>query len=117
MDFPVLALDIAERRLRIAETLPRGAYAGDGLPALMMAGRKGGQTMRAWLREVRTENELTQAEVARRLGMSEAQYSRIENGLRKKNVDVDFIIRLADAIGIDKMALLERAVRAESSMR
>lgn len=68
--------------------------------------------MREWMKEVRTEKGLTQAELARRLGMSEAMYSRIEAGLRKKDVGVDFIIKLSEAIGIDAMALLRRAVRS-----
>ncbi len=45
------------------------------------------------LRDLREDNDLTQAQVAAYLGMKQPQYSRYERGLR--DVPTDVLIRLA----------------------
>ncbi|MDO5377751.1 MAG: helix-turn-helix transcriptional regulator [Clostridia bacterium] len=46
------------------------------------------------IRELREDHDLTQAELARRLGMKQPQYFRYEQGYR--DLPTDILIRLAD---------------------
>jgi transcriptional regulator with XRE-family HTH domain len=49
-------------------------------------------------KELRLKNNLTQAQLAKKLGMDKAQVSRIENG--KFNLTLATIIRIANALDV-----------------
>lgn len=51
--------------------------------------------MREWLYNLRTKNNMTQAQIAEKLSISEAYYSYIEKGERQKKMDVTLIAKLA----------------------
>ena len=51
--------------------------------------------MREWLRNLRIEKNMTQAEVGKRLGISESYYCLIENGDRQKNMDISILSKLS----------------------
>ncbi len=51
--------------------------------------------MRKWLKYARNQSDLTQKEMADMLGISEAYYSFIEAGKRKKRLDTTFCMKLS----------------------
>ena len=51
--------------------------------------------MRDWLERARTEKGLTQAETAKKLGISENYYFRIEKGERQKKMDITLAAKLS----------------------
>lgn len=50
---------------------------------------------RLWLKNLRKKNELTQAEMADLLGISQNFYSNIENGKRRKKLPMDMAASIA----------------------
>lgn len=50
---------------------------------------------RLWLKTLRKKNELTQAEMADLLGISQNFYSNIENGKRRKKLPMDMAASIA----------------------
>lgn len=52
-----------------------------------------------WLQELRTQNEMTQDEIAKASGVRRASYGNIENGKRHPSVPV--AKRIADVLGFD----------------
>ncbi len=56
--------------------------------------------MREYLRRLREEKSLTQAEVARRLDISESHYNLIENGKRQKNISVTLLKKLSNIFSV-----------------
>lgn len=54
--------------------------------------------MRGWLKTLRKDNNLTAAEMADRLGISESYYSLIENGERQKKMDIVLVTRIAEVL-------------------
>ena len=58
------------------------------------------------LRELREDHDLTQAQLAARLGMKQPQYFRYEQGYR--DLPTDILIRLADLYNTSTDYLLER---------
>ena len=55
---------------------------------------------RDWLKELRTANELSQAETAKKAGISQAYYASIELGIRgNKGVNVQVAKKIAKALG------------------
>lgn len=58
------------------------------------------------LRELREDHDLTQAQLAARLGMKQPQYFRYEQGYR--DLPTDILIRLADLYNTSADYLLER---------
>ena len=55
--------------------------------------------MRSYLRELREKKELSQQQLADKLGISQNYYCMIETGERQKRLDIDMARRLADALG------------------
>lgn len=51
--------------------------------------------MREWLKQKRTQNGLTMAEMAEKLDLTESYYSRIESGDRQKNMDISILRKLS----------------------
>lgn len=62
------------------------------------------------LQELRERRKLSQAELARRSGVSQATISRIEAGMTK-GVDLATLERLADALGVSPRSLLRSSKR------
>ena len=58
------------------------------------------------LRELREDHDLTQSQLAARLGMKQPQYFRYEQGYR--DLPTDILIRLADLYDTSADYLLER---------
>lgn len=62
--------------------------------------KKGGEQMRGWLREHREKEGITQAEMAKKLDISEGYYSYIESGDRQKRMDITLVSKLSAIFGI-----------------
>lgn len=67
--------------------------------------------MREWLKEARLARNLTQKQVADKIGMTEAYYSMIESGDRQKKMDLTMAIRLSNVLRVT----LEEIVAAEEA--
>lgn len=57
--------------------------------------------MREYLKQLRNRNNLTQRQVADKLGISQNYYSCIENGLKQKSIDLWLIVGIADLYKVD----------------
>lgn len=56
--------------------------------------------MRDWLKEKRTEQGMTMAEMAKRLDLSESYYSKIESGDRQRKMDIRLVSKLCKILDI-----------------
>ena len=56
--------------------------------------------MREWLAKKRAEKGLAMKEMGLKLGVSESYYCAIENGTRKKRIDITLIVGIAEAFEI-----------------
>ena len=76
---------------------------------------KGGKHMREWLKSQRLKMGMTQAQVAKKMGISESYYAFIESGERQKKMDITVITKLADILhlSIQEIADLESAPKTE----
>lgn len=54
--------------------------------------------MREWLINLR--GEISQSEIAEKLGITQQYYSYIENGERQKKMDIQLCEKIADIFGI-----------------
>ena len=70
--------------------------------------------MREWLKGQRLKQNLTQAQVAEKMGISESYYAFIESGERQKKMDIVVVSKLADILdmSIQEIADLESAPKA-----
>lgn len=68
--------------------------------------------MREWLRELRKNKNWTQADVARKLGVTTAQYAYIESGERQADMNLSTASKLADIfkISLSKIRNYEEAL-------
>ena len=62
--------------------------------------KSGGEIMRHWLRSLRENTHLTMKQVSEQLGMSESSYCAIENGERKKKLDLSLAASLSAIFNI-----------------
>lgn len=65
--------------------------------------------MRVWLKNLRTEKQMTMKELGAKLGISESYYCAIENGERQKKMDLVLVSSLSSALGVS----VSRIVRSE----
>lgn len=63
--------------------------------------------MREWLEAARSSKGLTQAEMAKRLDVSESYYSLIERGERQKKMDVTLVAKISAVLGIPLSRIVE----------
>lgn len=56
--------------------------------------------MREWLKNARTEKNLTMKEIGSKLGISESYYCAIENGTRQRKMDYALVAALSAILGI-----------------
>lgn len=61
------------------------------------------------LRDIREDNDLTQAQVAEMLGIQQTVYSRYERGYQ--TIPLELLLKLADHYGVSVDYLLERDKR------
>ena len=68
--------------------------------------------MRKWLKTLRLKENLKQIEIAEQLNISQAYYNLIENGERKKDLDLSLTIKLAELfhISVEWIAEQEKKV-------
>ena len=69
---------------------------------------------RAYLKELRDRMELTQSEVAKKLNITESYYCQIENGERKKKLDVELAVKVSEIFGVDVSWVIEQEKRLVS---
>lgn len=67
--------------------------------------------MREWLKNARTEKNLTMKEIGSKLGISESYYCAIENGTRQRKMDYALVAALSAILemSIDAIARCENA--------
>lgn len=63
--------------------------------------------MRKYLVEKRNQLDLSQQDVADRIGVSRQYYGFIENGSRQKKMDIDLLSKLSNALNIPFADLIE----------
>ena len=56
--------------------------------------------MRQYLKVLREKNNLTQAEIAEKLNISESYYAMIELGERQKDMNLSLVEKLAEVFGV-----------------
>ena len=66
--------------------------------------------MREWLKNARTEKNLTMKEIGSKLGISESYYCAIENGTRQRKMDYALVAALSAILEmpIDAIAQFEK---------
>lgn len=66
--------------------------------------------MREWLKKLRIEKNMTQAEVGKQLGISESYNCLIESGVRQKNMDITILSKLSILFNtpFEKLVIMER---------
>ena len=66
--------------------------------------------MREWLKNARSEKNLTMKEMGAKLGISESYYCAIENGTRQKRMSYALVAALAAILGltVDEIARYEK---------
>lgn len=67
--------------------------------------------MRDWLKELRSERGMTQAQLAEKLGISEAYLSYIESGDRQKKMDLALAMKLSGILKIDLREIVENEAK------
>lgn len=63
--------------------------------------------MRDWLKDARSEKQLTMKQAADQLGISESYYFLIERGERKQNLDLALVKKLGDVFGFSVQQIAE----------
>ena len=63
--------------------------------------------MRKWLKDLRTEHGYTMAQMGEKLDISEGYYSYIENGERKKKMDLTLAAKLANIFCLPIQQIVE----------
>ena len=63
--------------------------------------------MRDWLVDARKSANLTQNQMASKLGITEGYYSYIESGERQKKMDITFAVKLAEVLGIPIQTIID----------
>lgn len=63
--------------------------------------------MRDWLKTARADKQLTMKQAADQIGISESYYFLIENGERKKNLDLALVKKLAEVFGMTVQQIAE----------
>lgn len=64
--------------------------------------------MREWLKEKRQEKGLTMAQLAKMCGITESYYAYIEAGERQKKMDITIANKLANALDMPFLEVLEK---------
>lgn len=75
--------------------------------------------MREWLSSLRNEQNLTIQDMAKKLNISAAYYSMIENGKRQQKMDITLISALSTALGIsiEKIIEYETAITTKQEVK
>lgn len=68
--------------------------------------------MRIYLKKIRENANLTQADVAKELNISEGSYSLIENGKRQLKMTIEMAKKLAEVFGVSIDTILENENQA-----
>lgn len=70
------------------------------------------KVLRKWLKSLREKNELSQSNIAEKLGITQNYYSMIESRERQKDLDLSIAIKLAEIfnISIDYIAKQEKKI-------
>ena len=63
--------------------------------------------MREWLKAERDRKRLTQAEVAKKLDMTESYYALIEAGKRQKRMDISLAMKISVLFDLPILRIIE----------
>lgn len=69
--------------------------------------------MRKYLKKLRKDNNLTQQNMANKLGISQNYYHGIESGERQKNLDLSIATKLAEIFGVTVEWIAEQEQKSE----
>ena len=69
---------------------------------------KGGEDLRAYLKDLRRKKGKSQKEVASEIGMCQSYYSAIENGLRQNSMSISVMIKFAEVFGVSLEYIVEQ---------
>lgn len=65
------------------------------------------ENMRAYLKNLRKQHRLTQAELAAKIGMTQQNYSLIEKGERQTDMGINLAVKLADILELPVAEFIE----------
>lgn len=68
----------------------------------------GGVIVRKWIKELRKEKGMSQQNVADGIGVSQQYYNLIENGERKKELDISLVLKLASVFNVTVEFIIEQ---------
>lgn len=71
--------------------------------------------MREYLKQMREEKGMTQEEMAKKIGVTRSYYARIENGTRKRTLDLKTITLISYALEVPMRNLVEKEMKLCSS--
>lgn len=74
------------------------------------------RVIRSWLEPVRVSRGMTQAQVAKRLGVTEAYYSMIESGRRQTEMRLPFAVKLSAVLGVPIAKIVEYETKEEKTV-
>lgn len=69
--------------------------------------------MRKWLKELREKKGFTQETVAQKIGVVQSYYNMIENGTRKKSLNMNMAQKFAEIFGVSLEFICEAEMRKE----
>ena len=71
--------------------------------------------MRKWLKNLRREAKIKQSEIAEKLNISQGYYAMIENGERKKDLDISIAMKLSELFGVSVDWIVEQEKQYKST--
>ena len=71
--------------------------------------------MREYLKKLRECSNLTQEDAAEQLSLSRAYYSRVENGERKKSLDLSLAIKISKLFNVSVDYIIAEEEKLKSS--
>ena len=74
---------------------------------IVFAKKREAKNLRSYLKDLRRSKSLTQAELAKRTGVSQNYYSDLENGKKGKKMSIALLERLANAFQVSPESMIE----------
>lgn len=71
------------------------------------------KTLRFWLKNLRTKNNLKQNEIAKKLEISQGYYNLIETGERQKDLNLSLINKIAELFNVSVEYIVEQESKGQ----
>lgn len=71
--------------------------------------------LRTYLKKIREDKNLTQVQLAEKIGISQNYYSQIENGLRQESIKLELLQKLSEALDVTLDLLIREEMKFKIS--